>query len=223
MPFIDIQNHRNPDGDTLILLTSKNFCNGYNPEIFSMLLNRGANIQDQDDFGRSCLHLCVERAHFNSLVELQSLKFLISKGADPFAVDDDGMSVSDYAYRDSLRDKRFSLGSYRGDLWDAALAQSGFDMLETRQSQPRRPNYTTPNVYGNQYLREDFKRLWEGFEDLCPYYDDPLVWPPGARIVEVDMEDDTESEDYTDYENNNEMESLKNSGAETIPNMVGSR
>jgi hypothetical protein len=159
------------------------------------------------------------------------LKFLISKGANPFAVDNEGMSVSDYAYNKRYDQYRF-LGSYRGDLWDAALAQSGLDLPETRQNQPRRPNYTTPDKRGACYQRKDFTRLWEGCEDLCPYYDDPRVWPPGARIVEIDMDDGTESvydaelednteledaaelEDGTDYENESNLEDFEGSRAE---------
>jgi hypothetical protein len=112
-------------------------------EFLSFLLDQGANTPDQDTSGRSCLHLCVLLVDISPSTNiLACLKLLLSKGANPFAVDNDGHSVSHYAYKMDGYVGKYNLKGYRGDFWDAALAQSGIDLHQTRQSYLRVPDST---------------------------------------------------------------------------------
>ena len=64
--------------------------------------------------------------------------------------------------------------SFKGDLWDAVLVETGYNIMELRRkySIPRKPWYT------DGYSRQDFERLWHGMESRCPDWDDPPIWPP---------------------------------------------
>ncbi|KAI9711511.1 MAG: hypothetical protein M1820_002074 [Bogoriella megaspora] len=135
-----------------------------------------------------------------------------SNGADIDAVDDFGRSVTDMAYQ-SVYDYPNWGGGYRGDLWDAALLQCGYDVYERRLHHARTPQYD------GMYRREDFERLWEGREELCPYFDDPPHWPPGGCVVplsakednteeEDEVEEDDKSEDEADIEEEDKMEAF---------------
>ncbi|KAL2679302.1 hypothetical protein Neosp_010074 [[Neocosmospora] mangrovei] len=71
------------------------------------------------------------------------------------------------AYLPNENDNQYSSkGSYRGDLWDAAVTICGYDLTQFRASYPRVPRYN------KGYSRQDFERLWLGHESLCPYWDD---------------------------------------------------
>ncbi|KAJ3575075.1 hypothetical protein NPX13_g4157 [Xylaria arbuscula] len=134
---------------------------------------QGADIFDRDYLGRSCLHICLATlsvAHRRHLaIVADRIAFLLRNRADPYALDDDGVSVSELAYDDRymrLKDRRG--GSMAGDVWDKALHNCGYDIGQFRQNYPRTAKYT------RYYRPKDFRRLWGGIELECPYPDGPL-------------------------------------------------
>ena len=143
-----------------------------------MLTVAGANLSarvikswspdDHQTLGFTCLHSLVYKAHRSKdRDELEALVFLIRQGADVFSVDHHQHSVSMRAYLPNDNDNQYSSkGSYRGDLWDAALRICGYDIGEHRAMYPRVPRYN------KGYRRKDFERLWQGRESSCPYWDD---------------------------------------------------
>lgn len=197
-------NRRNRAGNTPLLnLATVEKDNQTLPK-FRLLLERGADILCRNDEGENCLHIFVDDACFPLLPCLQSLVLLIEAGADPFAIDNDGRSVPDAAYRPSWFDKRYELGPLRGDLFDAALVRCGFDIREMRGRYPRTPQYAEPKFHAwgarkGGYAREDFEELWAGCEHLCPYFHDPPWWPhppdteSETKFHDVDFSDEDES------------------------------
>ncbi|KAI8665653.1 hypothetical protein LRP88_03841 [Fusarium phalaenopsidis] len=123
---------------------------------------------DHQTLGFTCLHSLVYTAHqTEDRDELETLVYLIRQGADPSAVDHHDNPVAMRAYLPNENDNQYSSkGSYRGDLWDAAVAICGYDLKQFRASYPRVPRYN------KSYSRQDFERLWLGHESLCPYWDD---------------------------------------------------
>ncbi|EEU38837.1 uncharacterized protein NECHADRAFT_83143 [Fusarium vanettenii 77-13-4] len=123
---------------------------------------------DHQTLGFTCLHSLVYTAHqTDDRDELETLVYLIRQGADPSAVDHHGNTVATRAYLPNENDNQYSSkGSYRGDLWDAAVAICGHDLNQFRSSYPRVPRYN------KSYNRQDFERLWLGHEALCPYWND---------------------------------------------------
>lgn len=105
--------------------------------------------------------------------ELESFIFLIKKGISVHAVDDEGQTVSMVA--NSINPSKWYpskwYGSYRGDLWDAALAACGYDLKEFRKDYPRVVAH-----HFRRYDRGDFETLWQGMGHLFPYWDDRR-WP----------------------------------------------
>jgi hypothetical protein len=146
-------------------------CSGswYTVETLSFLLARGANIHTRDSSGQTCLHLCFYGVlAIRGIMGLQRCRhaqtYLIRRGADVFAVDSTGSSVSDMAYGACGPD-RYSSAS--GDLWDVVLADCGYDVAQFRKAHlPRKARY------GGWYTRQVFEELWKGQEHLCPYYYD---------------------------------------------------
>ncbi|KAF5694406.1 hypothetical protein FDENT_1273 [Fusarium denticulatum] len=144
----------------------------------AMLAAAGANLNarvakswspdDHQTLGFTCLHSLVYKAHRSrDRDELEALIFMIQQGADILAHDHHQHSVSMRAYLPNDGDNQYSSkGSYRGDLWDAALTICGYDINPYRDAYPRVPRYN------RNYRRKDFERLWEGYEALCPYWTD---------------------------------------------------
>ncbi len=140
----------------------------YSKQVFSFLLDRGANVSDLDSACRSCLHLCLKTAGGSDRIEkqLEALICLIERGADVWARDHAGQSVSHVVY--SLDFFSYSFGSYRRDLWDLVLTASGYDVLKVLGNFRRVGWYPKTE----HYSRTHFRRLWEGREHLCPYPED---------------------------------------------------
>ncbi|KAK7398438.1 hypothetical protein QQX98_012189 [Neonectria punicea] len=144
----------------------------------AMLVAAGANMNarilqswspdDHQTLGFTCLHSLVYTTHrTEDRDELETLVYLIRQGADPSAVDHHDNTVAMRAYLPKENDNQYSSkGSYRGDLWDAAVAICGYDLKQFRASYSRVPRYN------KSYSRQDFERLWLGHESLCPYWDD---------------------------------------------------
>ncbi|KLU84454.1 hypothetical protein MAPG_03496 [Magnaporthiopsis poae ATCC 64411] len=119
---------------------------------------------------------------------VKAIKYFIDKGAHVNATWK-GRSCTAIAYR---MDEDTS--SYIGDVWDAALAATGHDVEEfrRREQRPHSPRFWTslhPHIgWGiRSYTLTDFKDIWEGMEDRCPYYDDVTSAGEGRlTIVGVD-------------------------------------
>lgn len=180
-------------------------CSGghFSVDSLSLLINRGAHISARDLDGWTCLHhafhyiwdMDVSSGHRVRLAPTAqaALAYLLSHGADPFAVDDCGKSVSGYAY--SLKHIKYVVSmktSCKGDVWDAVLADFGVDVAENRrQSGSRRVAR-----YDERYSREDFEKLWEGREHLCPYYDDKDFGSSDDGSSESASDVSSDSDDY---------------------------
>ncbi|KAI1293277.1 hypothetical protein F5Y03DRAFT_374458 [Xylaria venustula] len=150
------------------------------------LMDRGSLITEKNFNGSTCLHVffrsepCFPQKEnwFNALI------YAVRQGADVYAAEMDGVTVSQIAYAGRYCDDVYrDIGSYRGDIWDAVLHACGFNIWEFRQACPRTARYTA------QYTRKDFEFLWKGREQLCPYWDDQR-WPePFDQYQEIIVTD----------------------------------
>ncbi|KAH8903591.1 ankyrin [Coniochaeta sp. PMI_546] len=133
----------------------------------SFLLDRGCSVTDVDHNGSNCLHIFFSSAPYPCQTDMRDLLIrIIRQGADVYARDRWGRSVSQIAYSTSCISKLRDYGTRPGDLWDAILDSCGYNVSEFRKGYPRRA------VYTDEYSRLDFERLWEGREQRCPYWDD---------------------------------------------------
>ncbi|RGP66883.1 hypothetical protein FSPOR_6265 [Fusarium sporotrichioides] len=179
-PFATFQNWRTRSGMSPFLKACTRL--NLNKDIISHFINMGACIDDRASDGATCLLLVLECTD-STIVSFERLVLLLEHGADPFAEDNQGRSISEIAYNKlGLRDE--ILGSY-GDVWDAALHASGWDIRQFRTIRRRKPRYDS------FYTRADFEELWRGREDECPYWDD-RPWPPlgpGEEDSDFDRDD----------------------------------
>ena len=173
--FIDLE-ERDDLGNTFLLSFLDGLPHEQPREDIGLLLQNGANVHARNDMGRSCLHLLFIDKKKNYLGDLtigmvETLKLLIAHGADVDSRDNEGKSVSEYAY--SQQSGRSD--DWYGDVWDRALSSCGYDICTRRRGFPRKP------FYDKDYTREDFEELWFGSEEICPYYHDPPVWDPAQE------------------------------------------
>jgi len=149
----------------------------------------GACINDTDPRGLAFLHLFFGRFNLGPSDQdwKDALIYLVLRGADVYAKDERGTSVSHIAYSRLCRE--WEPQSYRGDLWDAVLDACGHDVREFRKGYPRTALYTA------DYSRRDFEALWEGREERCPYWDD-ADWsiPDNESSGRLKDDQDTDSE-----------------------------
>ncbi|KAI0542762.1 ankyrin [Xylaria digitata] len=183
-------------------------------ERISSLLELGADISIRDSRGRSCLHVFLSHTTPFSMLpkQLNGVVYLLDNGADPYAFDNEGVSVSDVAYENrTFFFLKKDTGSMLGDLWDTALHHCGYDIAEFRQRHQRKANYSS------YYTRKIFETFWEGKEDKCPYWDDvtwpqPKIWP----LPEFEYSDD-EVDGEAGEENAGECEGSGDGGAVCPP------
>lgn len=152
----------------------------WSAETLAFLLRRKADVHARDNYGRTCLHNCLESRFWlngqttaDDLPRLQDyragLNLLVQYGASTVATDSSGESVSDYAYRE-LEYREVSTGSSKGDTWDLVLVDCGYGISDFRRGFPRVGKYTAG------YSRESFEKLWKGKAHICPYYyDEPVA------------------------------------------------
>ena len=105
-------------------------------ERIKLLLRRGASPTIQDNWGDTCLHLCLRE--LPEKVCLESMIILITGGADVHAVNNAGKSVTELAYQtpqggDRLFGKFRKILRNRGLLWERALEACGYDAISFRQ------------------------------------------------------------------------------------------
>ena len=173
-PFLDI-NLKFDGGFSFLHFATRNV----EFDKIKLLVDKGIKIDDVDDSGMTSLQslLWDLRLSYTWRDEFESIKYLIRHGANIHAIYE-GKSCSAIVYRDG------GYGSYAGDVWDAALADTGHNVQEFRASYPHRSHY-----YG-KYTVGIFKSLWNGIEDRCPYY---------AEATRDNA--DNSSEDYPDGNN----------------------
>jgi hypothetical protein len=176
-PFIHI-NHKSMNGDSLLhgAVSTVSLIK------IKILVHKGIEIDAVNDEGITSLQMLLFYANGRPTweEEFECIKYLIRQGANVHAICQ-GRSCSVIAYQAK---ERYCPTSYAGDVWDAALAATGYNVREFRESYPHRA------LYSGWYTVQIFKKLWDGMEDLCPYYDE-------ATTVNADSEDDeweTESE-----------------------------
>lgn len=140
----------------------------------SFLLSKGCSVSEVDTAGFTCLHTffrnarrAVEMAAFCGGGEYvrDVLAYGIRQGADVYAADRRGWSVSQFASSETCSRSNEVLGSYCGDLWDAVLDSCGYDIPQLRKGYPRHAAYTA------SYSRQEFENLWKRREDRSPYWD----------------------------------------------------
>lgn len=190
----------------------------------------GADITSRGDRGRTCLHECIHYLfRASNRVEYEAIRYLVSQGADPRAINNDGLSVSDYAY-EMFTTYRIEIkeSSYVGDLWDSVLQSCGYDIADFRCVHRQRKARYVDRFRGwkdrYNYGRSNFEELWRGREQFCPYWDDE-PWP---RADEQDTSDSCSrcqvcgfrcNENVSDSESGAESEG--DSDAETDSNQGG--
>ncbi|KAH7141684.1 ankyrin repeat-containing domain protein [Dactylonectria macrodidyma] len=174
-PFADINTTR-VNGLSPFLMACKS--EAFTKEFFQAFLSMGAKIDDRSSInGETCLHICIQTlgkaerwAETFTCNEFDAIEYLIEEGADPFAKDNNGMSVAQYAYSHGTED----IGSYLGDLWDAVVKSCGYKISQFRSENCRRIA-----KYTEAYPRAEFVVIWEQTDAVCPYWDDK-PWPPIA-------------------------------------------
>lgn len=186
-PFASFRDWRNWEGMSTFLYICKTHT-GSSVDILKYLINLGANIHDRSSTGETCLHLLMYGNPSGQAVTLlfDCFAYLLQEGADPYAQDNGGKTASDMAYNPAGHG--YVVDGVLGDIWDAALHVSGFDISPFRRIQRRRPRYS------RFYTRQDFEELWRGKEDQCPYWDDK-PWPP----LEAGEEDSDPDSDHPSY------------------------
>lgn len=104
-------------GRTMLLYSSQGFGQGLYPDCIKILLDRGASVMARNNWGETYLHLALRSIRIpESSLEKDSLLLLVKAGADVYATDYHGISVSDVVNTSDSVDRRKDLGTYRRDL-----------------------------------------------------------------------------------------------------------
>ncbi|OBS19640.1 hypothetical protein FPOA_11365 [Fusarium poae] len=186
-PFANFRDWVNHEGMTTFLNACTHF--KISVDILKHLVSMGANVHDRSSRGETCLHLLVNHTpqqEEDVIIRFKCLAYLLQQGADPHARDNEGRTPSSIAY--SMLGLRDTIDGTLGDLWDAALHVSGFDISQFRTISRRRPRYDS------LYTRQMFEELWRGREEQCPYWDDK-PWP-AVGFGEIDSDPETDIISY---------------------------
>lgn len=166
-----------------------------------LLFQHGASVHDRDAFGNTCLHHwlgnSVRGLVINNASNLRNgLIYLIEQGADVFAKNASGESVSHYAHRRLWKwDSAAFENKFREEFWDCALASCGYNLSDFRRR--RRPAvYSRPC----RSTRRHFEDLWAGSEHLRPDYDNEksAIYFSDPDEVGEDSDGDSELEQLDD-------------------------
>ncbi|KAJ4013021.1 hypothetical protein NW766_006841 [Fusarium irregulare] len=168
-PFANFHDWRNWEGMSAFLSGCTHHKTSV--DVLKRLVTMGANIHDRSGRGESCLHLLVGHTCSETAptIRLECLVYILKQGVDPYVQDAQGRTASDIAY--NMLGPLDIVDGTIGDIWDAALHISGYDVAEFRATRRRRPRYYF------SYTRQLFEELWKGKEDECPYWNDE-PWPP---------------------------------------------
>lgn len=119
---------RDKYGRTMLLYSSQGVGYSLNPHCIKILLDRGASVTARNNYGETCLHLALEWIRFPvNTSEKDSILLLVKAGADVYATDYSGISVSDVANISTFSDRKRNRGTYRIDLWDEVFTECGYD------------------------------------------------------------------------------------------------
>ncbi|RSL71618.1 hypothetical protein CEP51_012027 [Fusarium floridanum] len=195
-PFANISTYRDKNGLSPFLALCHSY--SYTKEHFRHFLRMGANLQDRDDQGRTCLHICFQalgesgaEAGFRGI---EAIEYLVQKGADPCAVDYHGRSVSDVAA--TAKTAVYLRYHYPGDLWAAIIYYFGLRISQSGSVYPRRKRFNMPDNVKRAGLENTwyhFEKLWEGREAKRPRpWNNAKSWPP-LRPREGDSDDESEA------------------------------
>lgn len=114
---------RDKHGQPMLLYSSQDVGYGLEPHCIEMLLDHGASVTARTNFGETCLHLFLDWLRFPvETSEKHSLLLLVKAGADVYATDHCGISVSDVANR-----RKRNRYAYKRDLWDEILTECSHD------------------------------------------------------------------------------------------------
>ena len=169
-----------------------------NLEGIKLLLRRGASVHDRNELGNTCLHEClcfIDRSVLHDGVSntRNAIIYLIQQGADVFAKNNCGLSVSDIAYT-TYGDTMFEM-RFREEIWDCALVSCGYDITDFRR--PFRPAHYFRSC---RFTSVHFQELWADAEALRPAYEDEkcaIYFRDADDTVEMD-EGSRQSEDSDD-------------------------
>lgn len=130
-------------GRTMLLRCSRGLGYCLGSDSIKLLIDRGANVMARDFWGDTCLHLALDSVRCpgrgpKGVSEKRSLLLMVKAGADVYATNNKGMSVSDVAYISNHFNHSYNLGIYRGELWDEVLTECGYDAACFREDFQRR-------------------------------------------------------------------------------------
>ncbi|KAK4206654.1 hypothetical protein QBC37DRAFT_458128 [Rhypophila decipiens] len=200
----------------LLSYCSGGCCNPrYSVDALSLLVSRGANLNDRDSAGNTCLHLIMDGIRSGSsfchlldesmdatdyLEEVRAAAvYLIDQGADVWAENNQGVSISKMSY---------CMNGVREYLWDLILADSGYEIAMMRKDcgyigrwrRYHAEESRSGRSLGEQFTLDVFKALWWGDERLCPYYEKVLHFGLAERKDDEDDEEDDEEEHDEDVD-----------------------
>lgn len=150
---------RNTTGRTLFLSASAAVQKVDQAEILEVLLKAGANINDRDSEGNSCLHILLNSVQPLHTTALRAVSTLFKAGADPFALNNHSIGVQSLLHEEDVE-----YGSYKRDLWTAACEIAGLSAITMNERNTEGPCFT--NLYGAAHhqdlLQEQASMLSQG-------------------------------------------------------------
>ena len=198
-----------PGHITLLLLCGSS---QWSKESFDLLFQYGATVDSRDELGRTCLHHCLSSTWMWARlfspddwidIKRDGIIYLIERGADMFAVDASGESVSGIA----CLGNSIELGNVKEHVWDCVLAHFGHPLLEPSRGHARVVDC------GDSYRKLDFERLWKGKEDLCPYYHEVLPLFDEQLQFGQEQEEDSDDSSTDSSDGGADLDDLSDSGS----------
>lgn len=200
--FVSINSDISTDGSGMTPLLA--YCEGgeFCVEGLSSLINRGADVSARSKDGRTCLHHALACSWFwergsgsRAVTARAALEYLVSHGADPFAVDVYRLSVSQSAYFQGPTWLSEEDDTRKADVWDAVLAGIGVDVAQNR----RQYYLERGRDFDMFYTRQGFETVWPGKEHLCSYYDEEHHGDTVEASKGIDFDGEAESDFDGDF------------------------
>lgn len=163
--FVNYEGKDN-DGHNMLLFSSVGCGYGLNPDFIKILFDRGASVMARGNRGESCLHLALQLVRCpEKSSEKDSLLLLVKAGADVYATDYSGMSVSYVAINSSDWKRGFNLGAYRRDLWDEVLTECGYDPASVHGRVQELEEVSDSDERESMIEEQDYKMDRQDFKD----------------------------------------------------------